>query len=237
MTASGSAREVPSSSGWEVRLYWRWIAYNSVAFVIVLSVGVALALLGSDVLHLSLASGHVLVALVIATLGAVLFGGVLGSLQWLVVRERVAIARKAWVTANIGPALLAWLLVIMPAVIGAQNSDQDVSMAYLLAASQSLALGPLLGLSQSLVLRKVTTRWKWWIGANLASWLIVDAALLLLSQLSGDFDVLRGDGAVAEIYLSLIATTPLTGRALLWVLAPSALTVTEDPKPEHGGGA
>ncbi|MFJ9945034.1 hypothetical protein [Streptomyces erythrochromogenes] len=230
MTASGSAREVPASSGWEVRLYWRWIAYNSIAFVIVLSVGVALALLGSDVLHLRLASGHVLVALAIATLGAVLFGGVLGTLQWLVVRERVAaIPRKAWVTSNIGPALLAWLLVIMPAVIGAQNSDQDVSMAYLLAASQSLALGPLLGLSQSLVLRKVTRRWAWWIGANLASWLVVDVALLLLSRLSGDLDVLRGDGSVAEVYLSLIATTPLTGRALLWVLAPSALTVTEDP--------
>ncbi|WP_369778330.1 hypothetical protein [Streptomyces sp. R33] len=230
MTASGSAREVPASSGWEPRLYWRWIAYNSIAFVIVLSVGIALAMLGSDVLHLRLASGHVLVALVIATLGAVLFGGVLGTLQWLVVRERAAIPRKAWVTANIGPALLAWLLVIMPAVISAQKSDQDVSMAYLLAASQSLALGPLLGLSQSLVLRKVTGRWKWWIGANLASWLIVDIGLLLLSRLSGDLNVLRGDGSVAEVYLSLIATTPLTGRALLWVLAPAALTpLPEDP--------
>ncbi|MFD3467507.1 hypothetical protein ACFWWM_14270 [Streptomyces sp. NPDC058682] len=101
-------------------------------------------------------------------------------------------------------------------------------MAYLLAASQSLALGPLLGLSQSLVLRKVTGRWAWWIGANLASWRIVDVALLLLSRLSSDLDVLRGDGSVAEVYLSLIATTPLTGRALLWVLAPSALTVAKD---------
>jgi hypothetical protein len=40
--------------------------------------------------------------------------------------------------------------------------------------SQTLALGPLLGLSQALVLRKYTRRWAWWIGANLASWLIVD---------------------------------------------------------------
>jgi hypothetical protein len=44
----------------------------------------------------------------------------------------------------------------------------------MLAVSQTLALGPLLGLSQSLVLRKHTGRWAWWIGANLASWLIVD---------------------------------------------------------------
>lgn len=132
---------------------------------------------------------------------------------------------------NVGPALLAWLLVIMPAVIDAQSSHKDASTAYLLAASQSLALGPLLGLSQSLVLRKVTRRWAWWIGANLASWLIVDAVIYLLSRLSGDLDVLTGDGSIAEVYLTLIATTPLTGRALLWVLAPSALDVPQAPRP------
>jgi hypothetical protein len=38
-----------------------------------------------------------------------------------------------------GPALLAWLLVIMPAVIDAQNSREDPSVAYPLAASQALA--------------------------------------------------------------------------------------------------
>ncbi|MFI6494647.1 hypothetical protein [Streptomyces sp. NPDC050564] len=110
--------------------------------------------------------------------------------------------------------------MITPAVISAQDSDQDVSRVYLLAAGQSLALGPLLGLSPSLVLRKVTRRWAWWIGANLASWLIVDAVIYLLGRLSGDLDVLTGDGSLVEVYLTLIATTPLTGPALLWVLAP-----------------
>ncbi|MCX5259147.1 hypothetical protein OOK27_34290 [Streptomyces canus] len=143
----------------------------------------------------------------------------------------MAVPRKVWITANVGPALLAWLLVIMPAVISAQDTNGDVSTAYLLAASQSLALGPLLGLSQSLVLRKVTSRWAWWIGANLASWLIVDAVIYLLSRLTDDLDVFTGDGSLAEIYLTLIATTPLTGRALLWVLAPSALTAPRTPQP------
>ncbi|MEU7032553.1 hypothetical protein ABZ958_02540 [Streptomyces sp. NPDC046237] len=229
MTASDAGRRTASPSGWDARLYWQWIGYNTIAFVIVLTVGFVLALVSSDALNLNLISRHVLVALLIATLGAILFGGVLGALQWLVVRRRVPIPRKVWVTANIGPALLAWLLVIMPAVITAQESDKDVSTAYLLAASQSLALGPLLGLSQAIVLRKVTRRWAWWIGANLASWLIVDAILYLLSRLSGDLDVLTGDGSIVEVYLTLIATTPLTGRALLWVLAPSALTVPTDP--------
>lgn len=231
MSASGSAQRAVSANGWNTRLYWLWILYNAVAFVIVLTAGFLLALLGSDVLHLSLASHHVVAALLIATLGAVLFGGVLGTLQWLVVRERVPVPRRAWVTANVGPALLAWLLVIMPAVIDAQNSHKDASVAYLLAASQALALGPLLGLSQSLVLRKVTSRWAWWIGANLASWLVVNAAVYLLSQVFGGLNVLTGDGSIAEVYLTLIATTPLTGRALLWVLAPSALASHKQPEP------
>ncbi|MGW6574986.1 hypothetical protein ACWGAN_22870 [Streptomyces sp. NPDC054945] len=229
MTASGSGHEPASSSGWDVRLYWRWIGYNTLAFITVLTVGFLLILLGNDVLHMNLASHNVILALLIATLGAALFGGVLGALQWLVVKERVPIPRKVWITSNVGPALLAWLLVIMPAVIGAQDSHDTVSTAYLLAASQSLALGPLLGLSQSLVLRKVTARWKWWIGANLASWLIVDAVIYLLSRWADDLDVLTGDGSLIEVYLTLIATTPLTGRALLWVLAPSALTPVRQP--------
>lgn len=69
-----------------------------------------------------------------------------------------ASTRKVWITANVGPALLAWLLVIMPAVIAAQESDKDVWTAYLLAASQSLALDPLLGLSQAVVLRNSRER-------------------------------------------------------------------------------
>ena len=39
------------------------------------------------------------------------------------------------------------------------------------------------------------------------------------------------DGSIAEVYLTLIATTPLTGRALLWVLAPSALAPHRQPEP------
>ena len=231
MTASGPGQRVVSANGWTTRLYWLWIWYNTIAFVTVLTVGFLLALLGSNVLHLSLASGHVVVALLIATVGAVLFGGVLGALQWLIVRERVPIPRRAWITANIGPALLAWLLVIMPAVIEAQNSHKDASTAYLLAASQALALGPLLGLSQSLVLRKVTRRWAWWIGANLVCWLLVNAAVYLVSQVFGGLNVLTGDGSIAEVYLPLIATTPLTGPALLWILAPSALAPHRQPEP------
>jgi hypothetical protein len=89
----------------------------------------------------------------------------------------------------------------------------------------------LLGLSQALLPRKVTSRWAWWLGANLVSWLIVDAVVYLLSKVFGGLNILPGDGSIAEVYLTLIATTPLTGRMLLWVLAPSALAVPRQPEP------
>ena len=213
--------DVPSS-GWSARLYWQWILYNTIAFVVVLTAVAVLSWIGADVLHLSWADRSRVVALLVATVGAVLFGGVLGELQWQVIRQRVPAPRKRWIVANIGPALVGWLFVIVPAVTSAQESGTSVSGAYLLAASQTLALGPLLGLSQASVLRPHTRRWAGWIFANLASWVLVDALFHLLSSWFHALDFTRHDGSVAQVYVMLIATTPLTGRALLWVLAPSA---------------
>lgn len=211
-----------SSTGWDARLYWLWILYNSIAFVTVLTTGFVLTWFGADVLHLTLSNPHTPVALLVAGVGALLFGGVLGVLQWLVIRDRAALVRRRWVIASIGPALLGWIVVIVPAVISAQNSHQSVSTAYLLAASQTLALGPLLAVSQAVVLRQCTTRWAWWIGVNLASWLTVDLFVYVLSRHFTSLNYARGDGSIAQVYLMLIVTTPLTGRGLLWVLAPSA---------------
>jgi hypothetical protein len=212
-----------AASGFSARLYWRWILYNSVAFVVVLTAVAVLASISADVLHLDFTSSSKLVALLVAILGAALFGGVLGSLQWRVIRERVPVPRKDWIVASVGPALLGWLFVITPAVISAQDSDADVSGAFLLAASQTLALGPLLGFSQANVLRAYTRRWAWWIAANIVSWVIVDAVFYVLAQWFDGLDFTRHDGSVAQVYLMLILSTPLTGRMLLWVLAPSAV--------------
>jgi hypothetical protein len=223
MGATGGDARAVSSSGWSTRLYWLWILYNSVAFVVVLTVTFVLAWIGADVLQLDVVNGRVLGALLVATFGAVLFGGVLGSLQWLVVSERAPVPRKRWIVANVGPSLVGWLLVIIPAVVTAEDTGASVSGAYLLAASQTLALGPLLGLSQAGVLRGYTRRWAWWIAANIVSWLIVDAVFYLLSRWIEALDFTRHDGSIAQVYLMLIASTPLTGRMLLWVLAPSAL--------------
>ena len=145
----------------------------------------------------------------------------LGSDVLHLILARIVVPRRASVTANAGPASLAWLLVIIPAVIDAQNSRKDPSAAHLLAVGQAVAQGPLLGLSQPLMLRQVTSRWAGWTGAIIVSWLVVDAAVYLLPHMFGGLNVCAGSGSSAGVYLTLIATTPLTGWMLLWVLAPS----------------
>lgn len=158
MAVSAESPDMPTS-GWSTRLYWLWILYNSAAFVVVMTTVAVLSWIGADVLHLSWADRGRIATLLVATLGALLFGGVLGALQWLVVRRRAPVPKKRWIVANVGPALVGWLLVIIPAVTSAEKTDTSVSGAYLLAASQTLALGPLLGLSQASVLRPYTRRW------------------------------------------------------------------------------
>ena len=56
--------------------------------------------------------------------------------------RRISLERWQGVGYLHGPALLARPLVIMPAVIDAQNSREDASVAYPLAASQAVALAP-----------------------------------------------------------------------------------------------
>ena len=96
MAGSGEPRAV-SPTGWDRRLYWRWIFYNSIAFIALLTAVAVLVWLSVDVLDLAVGNRSLLGALLVATFGAVLFGGVLGSLQWLVVRERVPVPKRRWV--------------------------------------------------------------------------------------------------------------------------------------------
>jgi hypothetical protein len=105
VAAPGKDPETPPVSGWNLRLYLLWIWYTALAFFTILTVVVVLAWLSADVLHLTLSNRHTVVALLTATGGAVLFGVVLGSLQWRVIRERAAVPQRKWIIANTGPAL------------------------------------------------------------------------------------------------------------------------------------
>ncbi|MET0712798.1 MAG: hypothetical protein ABWZ30_09880 [Jiangellaceae bacterium] len=67
-----------STTGWETRLYWRWILNNSLAFIALLTAVAVLVWLTADVLDLAVANRSMIGALLVATFGALLFGTVLG---------------------------------------------------------------------------------------------------------------------------------------------------------------
>jgi hypothetical protein len=207
-------------TGWDARLWWRWALYSALAYTVVLAV-VGLTSLGLDATRIAVdhrAAG----TLVIATVGALLYGGVLGASQWRVLRERLPIPCRAWVLASVIPALITWIAVVVPAGIAADSSNRDLRVAYFLAVSQALALGPLIGFAQASALRPYTRSWKWWIPANLVSWLVVEAVFYLASLIAGAFGFAHGGGSPLEAYLVLIVAAPISGRWLLWVTAPGA---------------
>lgn len=213
--------------GWHARLFRQWVLYNALAFTIILATVYLLA--GTSLDLTKQAAGHIVATLLIALAGALLYSVVLGSLQWRVIRERISIPRRRWIMTCVGPGLLAWLLIVLPPVIHTATSDGNVQVAYLTSVSQALALGPLLGLSQAFALRPYTSRWAWWIAANVVSWLVVDAVIYLLSLIFGGLNFVRGDGSSVEVYVMLLLTTPLTGRWLLWVTAQPALKSPPTP--------
>lgn len=210
------------AAGWDARLWRLWALYTALAYTIILAIVVGMASLELDITRVA-ASHRAIGTLLIATVGALLYGGVLGRLQWRVLRERLAIPRRSWVLACVVPAAICWVAVVLPAGVEADSSGEDLRVAYFLAVSQALALGPLVGFAQARALQPYTRRWKWWIPANLFSWLAVDAIFYLVSLLSGLFDFAQGEGSALEAYVVLIVATPVSARWLLWVTAPSVV--------------
>ncbi|MGZ4521703.1 MAG: hypothetical protein ACXVXW_15015 [Mycobacteriaceae bacterium] len=207
------------ASGWDARLWRSWALHTALAYTVILAIIWALTSLNLDFTRVAV-NHRAIGTLLIAAGGAALYGAVLGRLQWRVLCRRVPIARGRWVGACVVPALIGWVIVVVPAGISAEASGHNLRVAYLLAVSQALALGPLIGFAQARALKPYTDRWKWWIAANLVSYLVVYAVFYLLSVVFGWFDFLEGEGTPLEAYIVLISTTPISGRWLLWVTAP-----------------
>ena len=210
------------AAGWDARLWGLWALYCAVAYTVILATIVGVTSLGLDLTRVAV-DHHAIGSLLVATTGAAFYGTVLGGLQWRVLRERLRITPREWIRASVIPALAVWLAVVVPAAIAADSAGNDLRVAYFLAVSQALALGPLIGLVQARALRPYTRRWRSWIAANLVSWLVVDAVFYLVSLLIGGFDFAHAQGSPLEAYLLLIAAAPLTGRWLLWITAPAAV--------------
>lgn len=237
MTRAGELRAslTDPAAGWDARLWRTWIAYNALAYTLILAVVMLLTSLDLHVTRVA-ADDRFAGTLAIATAGAVLYGGVLGALQWRVLRRRVAMPRRRWVTASVLPALAVWAVFVVPAGVSAESSDESLRVAYFLAVSQALALGPVIGFIQGRALKPYTRRWKWWIVANLGSYLAVYGLFHALSLVIDAFAFADGRGTALEAFIVLLATTPLSGRVILWVTAEGSAASAEARRPDRPRG-
>jgi hypothetical protein len=152
-------------------LWLRWVGANAGAEGIGLGVSalVAVTVLAWRPVPLPVAF--------VAVLAAGAFEGlVVGGAQWRVLRRPFPhLGAGAWVGATVAGAVVAWALGMLPSTLmdmdgAAQGPPISDGVQYLLAAGMGLALGPVLGIPQWLVLRRHVPRAGWWVPANAVAW-------------------------------------------------------------------
>lgn len=109
--------------------------YCALGYTLILAIVFGLASVDLDVIRVAV-NHRAIGTLLIATIGAVLYGVVVGALQWRVLRGRVTIPRRSWVRASVIPALIIWILIVVPADITADSSGQDLRVAYFLRSAR-----------------------------------------------------------------------------------------------------
>jgi hypothetical protein len=218
---------------WDRRLFGLWVVVNAAAFAIIPLAGALVGQLASAATK-NLIHGHRVPAiLVIAVAGATLQGTLWGWLQWRLLRRRVpGLRRGRWMVATAVPAFIVWVLVLAPRITDVLAQGGNTLLAFRNGFIQALVLGPLIGLSQALALRPLTSRWAWWLLANVTTYL------------SGT--LLRQFGVWLQHELSQPTRTPgyfpvvafaIHGAWMLWVTAPQAVSSQRPPQPRAGAAA
>ena len=156
-------------------LWRRWVVANAFG-----ELGLAAALL----VGMSLAStlearaGPWAAAAVAVAAGTLIEGLWVGLSQWWVLRRALpGLSRRAWLTATSIGGLISWTLGMLPSTLMAGAEQAGAAMAgmsgateLILAALLGAAVGPFLGIPQSVALRKHVPKAAWWIVANSAAW-------------------------------------------------------------------
>jgi hypothetical protein len=169
-----------SGSSWTKSGLWlRWVGANSLAELVGLGATFALDIL---ILTRVAAAGTALASLlgiVLLALTGAIEGAVVGALQWSVLRRPFpAIAHRAWVTATVIGAVVAWFLGSLPSTLmdmgaqetGAVAQEPPAWLILLLAAGMGLVLGAVLATPQYRVLSKAVQGAWIWIPANCLAW-------------------------------------------------------------------
>ncbi len=214
-------------------LWLRWVGANSLAEAV--GLGLTFALDGLIIWQVMEAGNAwaALVGIVLMSATGAIEGGVVGWLQWLVLRRPFPqIARRAWIRATIIGAVVAWFLGSLPSTLmdmGAAGSDTAVAepslaIVLLLAAGMGLVLGLVLAFPQWRVLRTAVPHAWVWLPANAAAWAVgmpIIFALIDVAQRSSSTAVI-----ILTIFVGLFFTGAVVGAvhglALVWLARPSS---------------
>jgi hypothetical protein len=156
-------------------LWRRWVAANAFG-----ELGLAAAL----VVGLSLAAtvearaGPWAAAAVAIAAGTLIEGLWVGLAQWWVLRRALpGLSRGAWLLATLIGGFVSWTFGMLPSTLMAGADQAGAAVAgvsgateLILAALLGAAVGPVLGIPQSVALRKHVPKAAWWIVANSAAW-------------------------------------------------------------------
>lgn len=226
-------------------LYVRWVIANGVAEAVglgttfVCGMAVAPALMrASGVVEIF--GGAALAVL----LGMLLEGVLVGSAQAAVLRRHSSLPARSWVVATAVGAGTAWLLGMVPstlmALLGADAAPGDAALrepgplaTWALAAGLGLLTGPILGLAQWRVLRRLPGAGHW-LWANALAWAVG------MPIIFAGMDLVPWDGPavrrVVSIYIVCLVAGLVVGavhgRVLVRLLASG-----EAGRPVRRGGA
>lgn len=133
--------------------------------------GVVLATIGEP------ASGlERLANLLLMMLAGALEGYLVGFFQWRVLRQRLGVPGRSWITATATVAVLGWFVGMLFSTFapnpapGAPSFEPTPLQVALLAAGFGLGIGTVFGLGQWLVLRYYAYQAGSWILANALGW-------------------------------------------------------------------
>jgi hypothetical protein len=200
-------------------LWSRWVVANALGEALGLG---STALVGLALFPALNEGNGLLAALAVAVLaivaGTAIEGLIVGTAQWLVLREPLPdLAWRTWAVATAIGAGIAWTFGMLPSTLMSLGQDAEQGAAtepsalviYALAFAMGLVLGPVLGCAQWLVLRRHLAGAGIWMPANALAWAF--GMVIVFAGVSALFDRGVSPGSVILAVLSLAATGAVVG--------------------------
>ena len=227
-----SATMQKTRTGWDWKLWFKWILANAVGE----TVGLGGTLLIGGLLLLNVQKTMVVPAAALAVLaGTFIEGIVVGTAQWLVLRRPFESMRwRVWVLATAIGAFVAWTLGMIPSTFiftgadtaGAAPAQMSDLMVYALAAAMGLVLGSILGVPQWLVLRRHLPKAGWWVLANALAWMVGMVVVFVGTNFIPPEGISISVALMLLLFLFAAGATvgAVHGLVLIWLLRSRSLS-------------